>query len=386
MSSLVLRIAKDDNTFKLAWQIPEGDEVWAPSAYSIDAADSGLLQQAAIELRRQMRSIAFAAHPFEKSEFKAILQNLAAWGQDLFLHLMPPLESDASDLRPRLEEIGRGRVGVRQDFKIVIETPELFVPWGFVFSGRIDDLPQNPTLSLADMQGFWLSQFNISVAYGSSSFPRNRKASSCKLIALHEEMFGKARRAIGDEECLSRLDQLLSGKMAPTMDWIDFEKAWKEVKDEYDSVLYVYGHSNGQRIQLRDTEKDKMESRQFDLPASRLIQFRKRDRSSASIFLLNGCETVAPSADSADAPISANFLKETRSPGYYGFVGTETQISNIFACRYGTEFLWRLCQERRSVGETFDELLESPQLFPQNLLYSCYADRGFRFTSNSDEK
>lgn len=80
-------------------------------------------------------------------------------------------------------------------------------------------------------------------------------------------------------------------------------------------------------------------------------------------------------------PISANFLKETRKPGYYGFIGTETVVSNIVACRYGTEFLWRLFRQGKSVGEAFDELLSDETLFPHNTLYTCFADRKFRFVS-----
>jgi hypothetical protein len=97
--------------------------------------------------------------------------------------------------------------------------------------------------------------------------------------------------------------------------------------------------------------------------------------------MFNGCRTAAPKPESEEVPISANFLKETRKPGYYGFIGTETVVSNIVACRYGTEFLWRLCKQGKSVGEAFDELLLDETLFPHNTLYTCFADRKFRFVS-----
>ena len=107
----------------------------------------------------------------------------------------------------------------------------------------------------------------------------------------------------------------------PATDWDSFEVDWDVVKDDYDSVLYVYGHSDGQRIQLSDVANDP----KYELLASSLKKFRKRARGSASIFMLNGCRTAAPSPASAEEPISANFLKETRQPGYYGFIGTEAQ-------------------------------------------------------------
>ena len=382
MGSFIVRITEDDGRFKLSWNIPDGDDVWPANAYSVDA---GLLQQAAHGVRQQLQSIAFAPNPLDRTEFALLLQRLASRGQDLFLQLMPPPDSGSgsiSDVQERLERLVLAPGDERYDFKVVLETPELFVPWGFVFSGKKNAVPSEPTLTLADLRGFWVSRFNISITYGGSRpLPQERKINSCKLLALHEDMFSKAREAIKDERCLSKLDKLLAGKMAPVTDWESFEGTWTQVKDDHDSILYLYGHSDGQRIQLRDNNMDEESDPKFELLAASLKKFRKRAPGSASIFLLNGCRTAAPNPSSQDEPLSANFLKESRQSGYYGFIGTEAQVSNIFACRYGTEFLWQLFQEGRSVGEAFDELLHCPELFPQNLLYSCYAERKFRLAS-----
>ena len=384
MGSFSLRISSEgDDRLKLIWTLPDEGDTWEPPSYSIDA---GLLLQAANAVRKQLKVIAHATGPFGAAEFAPLLQNLAQRGEELFLQLMPDMgNGGASDLQQRLEQVAQSAKPDRHDFKIILETEKLFVPWGFVFSGRRNDLPRTPTLSLADMKGFWLFHFNISIAHSSTSrLPLKRKSVACKLFALHADMFNGARELlkIDDEKCWDRLEKLLAGKMAPTMDWESFEAAWKEVRDDYDSVLYLFGHSDGQRIQLRDKDGgDEEDDPKFDLLAASLKRFRKRPSDSVSIFLLNGCCTAAPHPDSEEVPISANFLKETRQPGYFGFVGTEAQVSNVFACRYGTEFLWRLCREGRSVGETFDELLQDGKLFPQNLLYSCYADRKFRFAS-----
>jgi hypothetical protein len=252
----------------------------------------------------------------------------------------------------------------------------------------VSDVPKAGKLkmSLVDMKGFWLSHFNISVTYlGTPALPRQRKTSSRKLFALHEVMFAEARALLKteDEECLERLEKLLDNKMAPVSDWDSFQDVWAEVGSEHDSVLYLYGHSDGQRIELRDRKEDEQGlDTKFELSAADLIEYRKEQPGeSAAIFLLNGCRTAAPGSKPGDVPVLANFLKPTREPGYFGFIGTETEVTNVFACRYGTEFLWRLYQEGKTVGEAFDELLQSGKLFPQNLLYACYADRRFNLAS-----
>jgi hypothetical protein len=384
MDSLVLHVAEDGDNFKLIWSgYKSGDpDPWTPRPYLVDA---GLLQQAANAVRAQLRGIAFMPSCCKAAEFAPLLQKLAQRGRDLFLQLMPDSSSgESSEVQRRLEQLaqnssdGRPYHRARPDLKVTLDTERLFVPWGFAFSGSTDHLPGMPSVSLTDMKGFWLSLFNISIAYGGScSLPHHRKASFRRLFALHEDMFVRAKTSL-EKRCLDRLNTLLEEDPTPATDWDSFELDWDVVKDDYDSVLYVYGHSDGQRIQLSDVANDP----KYELLASSLKKFRKRARGSASIFMLNGCRTAAPSPASAEEPISANFLKETRQPGYYGFIGTEAQVSNIFACRYGTEFLWRLCKEGKSVGEAFDELLECDDLFPHNILYTCYADRKFRFITS----
>jgi hypothetical protein len=223
------------------------------------------------------------------------------------------------------------------------------------------------------MAGFWLSRFRISVTYGGSSpLPRARIRSFRKLYALDEDMFTRARTEL-TPDCGDRLGVLLAGEPEPTTDWDGFEDAWKQVAHLHDTVLFLFGHSDGQRIRLSTTAPEA----KYEMLSSSLKKFRKKSRGSASVFVLNGCRTAAPL--STGELISASFLKETRQPGYYGFVGTEADVPNTFACRYGTEFLWRLCIQGKSVGEAFDELLDEESMFPQNILYTCYAERDFRF-------
>jgi hypothetical protein len=381
MSSYILHIFEDDNNFNLIWSGYDKDGTWIPGSYSVDA---GPLQQAALAVREQLRILAFLKDQGTMDKFAMQLRNLAIRGQELFLQLMPAQDSHvASEIQQRLEHVTSTSSVERPNLIVNLGTERLFVPWGFVFSREIDNVPELPSLSLQDLKGFWLSEFNISVVYGGTrAMPPARKSQYCRLLALHENMFVGAKNSL-TKESLERLDMILDGDPTPAMDWDSFEVSWNQVRDDHDSVLYLFGHSDGKRIQLRDEAKDLGDDPKYDLLVSSLKRFRKKARDSASIFILNGCRTAAPERGPTEEPISANFLKETRQPGYYGFIGTEAQVSNTFACRYGTEFLWRLCKQGKSVGETYDELLNLQDLFPQNLLYTCYADRDFRFAAAS---
>ena len=40
--------------------------------------------------------------------------------------------------------------------------------------------------------------------------------------------------------------------------------------------------------------------------------------------------------------------------------------------------MWDLCFKGRSLGEALDEMQSAEDLFPLNLLYTCYAQRDFQ--------
>jgi len=66
--------------------------------------------------------------------------------------------------------------------------------------------------------------------------------------------------------------------------------------------------------------------------------------------------------------------------GFFGFVGTETQVPNDLACIFGANLLHRL-HSPETLGEAFDALLADKDTFPLSLVYSCFANREFRLSA-----
>lgn len=373
---LILHVSDDGDNLKLVWSGHGPGEHWVPNSYLVNAA---LLQQAANAVREQLQDFALLRSTQDETAFRPLLQNLMKRGHDLYLQLLPDSDDNEFDeIRERLEEILTSVTDERPDLIVTLQTQKLFVPWGFVFVECAASSPTTTNFSLAALQGFLLTRFCISIICGGSrSLPRPRKPTFRKLYALDEHLFGCARVELAKQwdNLDQRLAVLLEGDPPPATDWDMFQQAWNSVAHHHDSVLFLYGHSDGQHFWLKTQSN---EPKYLFLAAS-LKNLRKKVPGSASVFLLNGCHTAAPAPASPVEPLAASFLKLTRQTGYYGFIGTEAEVPNTFACHYGTEFLWRLCVEGKSVGEAFDELLESDHLFPQNVLYTCYAEREFRF-------
>lgn len=394
MGSLKLVISfmqiQGDDRLKLSWTIPcdpydpTNDDDWEPPAYDVSLKD---VLPACNALRSHFRHLAF----YDPSTFSDVLGRLIRRGSTLFSELMPdPNKKDSPDIRTRIEEIIGDQRSVRHDFKIILDTDKIFIPWGFLFVGSPEQEPRKPPFSLASMQGFWLSRFNISVTYSGDPMPlpRQPKNNACHLMAVHDQMFVDARRQLSaNEEYKKRIEDLLALDMSPAArDWNAFKAQWSSVAGKKDSILYFYGHSDGQKIIL-DDESSGADDPDHDLLTVDFKRLRVRSdnasSSCASIFLLNGCVTAAPSG-TINVPITTNFLAATRQAGFFGFIGTEAQVSNVFAFQYGIEFLTRL-RQGKSVGETFDKLLQEDALFPQNLLYACYAERKFRVAPASSQ-
>src|SRR5262249_4760853 len=161
-----------------------------------------------------------------------------------------------------------------------------------------------------------------------------------------------------------RFHKIQSYEVGAVAEWELCRRKWREISKQ-DSILYVYGHSDGTTIEL-DPEVDrkpKMEAIRFH------NFFRKADATSASIFFLNGCVTGSGNDHNG-------FLRVTSMPGFYGFIGTEARVPNTFASEYGTDFMHHLCEMGQSVYQTYEEL--RTRHFPLSLLYSCFAHPEFR--------
>jgi hypothetical protein len=69
---------------------------------------------------------------------------LAQSGATLFLQLMPnAAQGPSAAIQASLVEIAQASNKNRHDFRIILDTDKLFIPWGFVFSGSMHDVPSN---------------------------------------------------------------------------------------------------------------------------------------------------------------------------------------------------------------------------------------------------
>jgi hypothetical protein len=244
---------------------------------------------------------------------------------------------------------------------------EICVPWGFVWdetSGNQD----TPSGTIGDFAGFWSSRFVLTLRGGQqlsrmADGPRKREGFRM-LHALHKDRFNKAlERLPGKQKQI--LEGIVDYAVGNVNSWEECKKKWSQIQ-ENDSLLHIFGHSDGAKVYLKDASSDENYCLEADRFKS-LFAKGKKTRS-VTICFLNGCRT-------GGGPVGESFLDVLFDKGFQGFIGTEAEVSNDFAALYAAEFMDLLWNEGLSVRAAFDTL--RAKLFPLSLMYSCYAHPEF---------
>jgi hypothetical protein len=356
---LLLRVSGHSaDRLKISW----AEDHWHPPAYTVSRS---LVSEATLRVREVLNRISAAYMSSPEADYRPLLPELAEAGADLSAELFDALEGDRRTAEEARALVAEPRATKDKLGLTIHSDASIHIPWGFVY---FDDPYNMPKLTgeITDFSGFWSDKFSISTHFNSynrmpsSTRPRSRFRI---LLALHKGLHKSAEEELADEQkaCFERLQGYEVGAF---VDWEVCRRKWQEIS-KHDSVLYVYGHSDGTMIEL-----DPKVSSMSKLGAVRFHNFfRKANGESASIFFINGCLTAAGREHNG-------FLRVTSMPGFFGFIGTEAKVPNKFATEYGIEFMSSLCEMGCSVQETYEDLRR--RLFPLSLMYSCFAHPHFR--------
>ncbi|WP_316158607.1 MULTISPECIES: hypothetical protein [unclassified Bradyrhizobium] len=364
--------------YRLSVSPEEGDEfklVWSDHFSDLQpyCVSGALVTKASEEIRGVLNALSKHYRECEvtgaKPDYSPFYPDLARAGAHLseaLLNRSSGEQGSADEARSLISSI-EGQIPLT----IVISGTPLHVPWSFAFRGDLDSLP--PTSgTLGDFKDFWTNVFDINISYSRTTLLKaahSKDAAPFVLHALHEEHFSNARALLTDAE-RAVVDQLLTLRIGNTTDWDTCRRKWRK-SDDADSIIYIFGHSDGQNIFLSEDNDPKYI---LDANGFRLTFRKPAGAKSNTICFINGCRTCA-------GLLGSSFIAATASQGFFGFIGSEAEVSNLFAARYGADFMKKLCVDRLSVQDAFAAIRERQDLFPLSLLYSCYAQPDFRLAA-----
>lgn len=385
-----------DREVKLSWSTRDPD--WDAGTYMVDRAN---LLRAGEDLRRELRDITNLALDAQRRgavpDFVSRLEPLRSAGAVLFSAIFDAQggeQDQARAIRDELQAHARRMAAgetASVNLAIVLRDDGVLVPWSFVFDA--DAVPDNAAdapesrraLRLRDFQGFWLSDFRIRQRFAGLDRLPNMPRATPDFRGLHivnEQLFSDAMSVLRDRA--SAADRVKDVFFRPVRgsslvrDWAATRAEWARIRDTNDSVVFVFGHSDGETLELGETSAGQDRRRYAMSSAAFRDLIRKVNANSASICFLNACRTASPDPNAGGALFNASFLKATRQKGFHGFIGTEAEVGNADSLQFASEFLYLVYAEGFSLGDAFDALASREDLLPFNLYYSCFAVPEFR--------
>jgi hypothetical protein len=270
----------------------------------------------------------------------------------------------------RSQELIRAIENLRSDAerRVNCSDDEVSLPLGFVFEGEVPSPIGRP--SRADFAGFWLDRFKITMLVEGSGCGLERRSVDPQMLkalyALHRTEVENALPYLGSDTL--KLKQLTLLPVNQYYNWDTAKRAYANIRNE-NNIIFVFAHSDGDYLHFDDSS--------VDCNTFSLNLHKDRDPQRPVLLILNCCLSVTGGD-------GGSLLSAAARKGFCGLVGTEAEILNTYALRCGTRLMWELCFHGRSLGEALDAMQSAEDLFPLNLLYTCYAQRDFQLSRPID--
>lgn len=360
MKTIRVEVKGSDRELKIVWH---DESSFAP--YFINRKG---VEDCARDVRRVLRELVNAALNKNLRECGPTIKELAKQGADLHdaLFVKTAGEGDPERIRNYFENLPEP---YRMRFVV---SDDVFVPWGLVY-------PADPTLlpdTLEEEAGkaweiykaFWCLSYQVSTLYyripPDAAGGGLQDASTLNILrVVNPDTFAKATAPL--EECPENrfLRWLRDFAGEPLTTSRQLKEEWRKNGSRI-GLLYFYCHASATKLALGDDEK---------IEASRLFltlsNVERQPGSSGCLVMINGCSTAVGAT-------SGEFLQSTSRQGLCGFVGTETDVPDIFALRFSLSLLQLLFNKGMTLGEAMQCMYR--EHFPLSFVYGLYALPNFR--------
>jgi hypothetical protein len=299
------------------------------------------------------------------------LKELAERGHDLYKSLFNAVEGDANAEKMKKWLSEQTKEGQQLQIRLSIDSG-IYVPWGLIYDGDPNSLrgaPEDDEIEL--YRDFWCLKHKLSSVYNRillASMSESSPGGPVNLLPVmdkqvYDKVTSQWNKYWNDEDkitidsrskILTWLNETFERSLVHTS--ADFYKRWR-LEESNPRLLYFYCHANGSNIALGDEQ----------ITANHFIVNTKlpdtaRGRASCVVFF-NGCDTALGDP-------KGGFLEATGESVFCGFIGTETKVPDVFAFRFGLDFLYYFLGKGWPVSKVMDYLRNDH--WPLSLIYSTY--------------
>lgn len=346
----------DNNVPQIVWS--RGYEGYAPYA-----VDLGMLRYYSDRARERLRAFVNQCMGEGAGRSGAEMKQLAAAGRNLYDALFNKTggEGDPDEIRQWLADDLKG-----EHLLLFSVDPRVYIPWGLVFDSDPRGLSDDPAATdIADYGHLWCLKYKLATVYNPVPPPPRglnnpKDLDLFKLISvLNRGVYSQAEALLGEAEkqVLYWLNESVKLFKEPIASSDALRDAWEQAGEEVD-MLFFYCHANEKSLALSKEDSLSMYDMNLYLKRKKSLQ-----NPYVCMVFLNGCSTAVGSDQ-------GGFLETTGRPGFGGFVGTETEVPDVFALRFGIAFLYYFLNRGWPVYQVMDQLRR--EHWPLSLIYSTY--------------
>ena len=352
-----------DSKYRVTWGAANTQ---FPHALSIDAE---ALRQEADAMRSLLAALSEWCSTDDPAPRVAKLHEIAAVGARLRYLLFN--DPQKKDIVKKLEmfiadEYAGG------DHELSIQPDEsIYIPWGLIYDGKpVAGDVEGATVQDQEIKrfgGFWALKYSLtaSTCFLSKTSARRPRNKFGLLSLVDEQVEHDIEADLGHDE-YRRYRELLS---PPIGTGYNLDRCYDLISKstQRDILLYFLGHHSNAKLELGSDAVDYVEfSQLLDAIADR----EGSDANACGLVFLNGCESALGKEGMSLRNLSAR-------PELSGMIATEGVVRRSFAAKVGKRLLQSLVAEGRTVADAMDTLHRDPSMWPESLLYGCYAHRDY---------
>jgi hypothetical protein len=345
--------------FKVTWD----DNVNPPfGPYFID---KDAVTANAADIRTKLEALVDEAINDPEAILGPLLKDLAKAGRELY----DTLFGKDPDHPGRALMIKRWLEGKPQPLRLnFIVDGYVHIPWSLIFGGDHDRIP-NDSVDIAHFSDFWCLKYLLTCTYKGLdpiTAENGQNANAFRLLPiLHQSEIELSQKSVppSETEDFNGIIKRFGFGKEKISSLEALSKAWTKSLG-LNKILFFYCHAHGTRLEISESES--IEPYQFKSK----LQFPDDHRvNCAALTFLNGCSTAV--GDDAKG-----FIEATTREGFCGFIGTETDIPNVYALRFGAAFIKCMLETGWSVLDVVDAMRRAH--WPLSLLYQIYGSPTFR--------
>jgi hypothetical protein len=324
--------------------------------------------------------------PGPRSAYRAgaELKELAAAGYDLYQAFFTADTNTADAEKMRTWLAGQHQAKRPLQISLSIDS-RIYVPWGLIYDSDPENLTGTPDNDdIERFRDFWCLKHKLSSVYNRVlliGIDESLPAAPVNLLSVIDKSVYERVREKWNQHSSSPEDKSSLDSRSRIMTWLNdsFEKSQVHTSEDFFNrwksdaeslrLIYFYCHANGSNIALGD---DLIDANHFALNTQ--LREAMRSRSSCVVFF-NGCDTALGDPE-------GGFLEATGKSAFCGFIGTETKVPDIFAFRFGLDFLYYFLGKGWPVDRAMDYLRN--QHWPLGLIYSTYCPSFLRLGPTDD--